>query len=247
MFAFADPNASTGQIGFISTFDQTVSSLTLTAGSCYTCQPNPSGAPELGFNSVSFDPYTDVLVAYDPSTNPATPSFPGNAISLINPGTTTASGGYSAAYRIIAAIPTGQVGSGTYTPTGQTTPVTVNGPMIYDPKSKFVLVGNAGSNTLSYLNLDPSNQFKPIHIDTLQVIPAPGSQQILPGPSPVANRRSVAQPPPLVIQSTPTILACRKRCNSTRPPHCVFSVGASFLVGPDRPILLCGSTAVPMV
>ncbi len=174
MFAFADPNASTGQIGFISTFDQTVSSLTLTAGSCYTCQPNPSGAPELGFNSVSFDPYTDVLVAYDPSTNPATPSFPGNAISLINPGTTTASGGYSAAYRIIAAIPTGQVGSGTYTPTGQTTPVTVNGPMIYDPKSKFVLVGNAGSNTLSYLNLDPSNQFKPIHIDTLQVIPAPG-------------------------------------------------------------------------
>src|SRR5208282_3142608 len=149
--------------------------LSLTAGSCHTCTPTPSGAPELGFRSVSFDPFTDVLVAYDPSSNPVSPSFPGNAISLINPGTTTAGGGYSPAYRIIAAISTGQVGSGSYTPAGQTTPVTVNGPMIYDPKSKFVLVGNAGSNTLSYLNIDPSNQFKPIHIDTLQVTSSTGS------------------------------------------------------------------------
>jgi DNA-binding beta-propeller fold protein YncE len=175
MFAFADPNASVGQIGFISTFDQTVSSLSLTAGSCHTCTPTPSGAPELGFRSVSFDPFTDVLVAYDPSSNPVSPSFPGNAISLINPGTTTSGGGYSPAYRIIAAIPTGQLGTGSYTPAGQTTAVTVNGPMIYDPKSKFVLVGNAGSNTLSYLNLDPTNQFKPIHVDTLQVTSSTGS------------------------------------------------------------------------
>lgn len=174
MFAFADPNASVGQIGFISTLDQTVTSLTLTAGSCHTCTPNPSGAPEIGFRSVSFDPFTDLLVAYNPSTNSG-PSFPGNAISLINPGTTTAGGGYSAAYRIIAAISTGQVGSGSYTPAGQTTPVTVNGPMIYDPKSKFVLVGNAGSNTLSYLNIDPTSQFKPIHADTLQVTSSTGA------------------------------------------------------------------------
>lgn len=175
MFAFADPNASIGQIGFISTFDQTVSSITLTAGSCHTCTPNPSGAPELGFRWVSFDPFSDFLVAYDPSSNPAGPTFPGNAISLINPGTPTSGGGFSPAYRIIAAIPTGQVGTGSYTPAGQTTPVTVNGPMIYDPKSKFVLVGNAGSNTLSYLNLDPTNQFKPLHVDTLQVTSPTGS------------------------------------------------------------------------
>ena len=175
MFAFADPNASTGQIGFISTFDQTVSSLTLTAGSCYTCTPSPNGAPEIGFRWVSFDPFTDLLVAYDPSSNPAGPTFPGNAISLINPGTTTSAGGYSRAYRIIAAIPTGQVGTGSYTPAGQTTAVTVNGPMIYDPKSKFVLIGNAGSNTLSYLNLDPTNQFKPLHVDNLQVTSQQGA------------------------------------------------------------------------
>jgi len=172
MFAFADYNASFGQIGFISTLDQTVTSLTLTAGSCKTCTPSPSGAPEIGFRWVSFDPFTDVLVAYDPSANAVGPSFPGNAISLINPGTTTAGGGYSTPYRIIAALPTGQVGSGTYTPAGQSTAVTVNGPMIYDPRSKFVLVGNAGSNTLSYLNLDPSGQFKKLHVDSLQVTSA---------------------------------------------------------------------------
>ncbi len=187
MFAFADYNASAGQIGFISTLDQTVTSLTLTAGSCHTCAPSPGGAPEIGFRSVSFDPFTDVLVAYDPSENAVGPSFPGNAISLINPGTTTAGGGYSAAYRIIAAIPTGQVGSGAYTPAGQTTPVTVNGPMIYDPKSKFVLVGNAGSNTLSYLNLDPGGQFKKLHVDSLQVTSAsaavPSGQPTLGSPA----------------------------------------------------------------
>jgi len=187
MFAFADYNANFGQIGFISTSDQTVTSLTMTAGSCKTCTPNPSGAPEIGFRWVSFDPFTDVLVAYDPSTNAAGPSFPGNAISLINPGTTTAGGGYSAPYRIIAAIPTGQVGSGTYTPAGQSTALTVNGPMIYDPKSKFVLVGNAGSNTLSYLSLDPSGQFKKLHVDSLQVMSAsaavPSAQPTLGSPA----------------------------------------------------------------
>ena len=46
------------QIGFIGTLDQTVSSLTLTAGSCLGCTPNPSGAPEINFRSVAFDPYT---------------------------------------------------------------------------------------------------------------------------------------------------------------------------------------------
>ncbi len=84
-FAFADYNASSQQIGFIGTLDQTVTSLTLTAGSCLGCMPTPSGAPEINFRSVAFDPYTNVLMAYDPTENSG-PSFPGNAISLINPG-----------------------------------------------------------------------------------------------------------------------------------------------------------------
>jgi DNA-binding beta-propeller fold protein YncE len=171
--AFADPNASIAQITFIATEDQAVTgSLTLTAGSCHNgCTPSPAGAPELGFRSVSFDPFTNVLVAFDPSENSG-PSFPGNAISLINPGSAALTGAGSTPYRIIAAIPTGQVGTGSYTPAGQTTAVTVNGPMIYDPKSTFVLAANAGSNTVSYLSLDPGSSFKKVHVQTLQVTSA---------------------------------------------------------------------------
>jgi DNA-binding beta-propeller fold protein YncE len=167
--AFADPNASAAQITFIGTQDEAVTaSLTLTAGSCNGCTPTLAGAPELGFRSISFDPFTNVLVAYDPSVNSG-PTYPGNAISLINPGSAALTGTGTSPYRIIAAISTGQVGTGSYTPAGQTTAVTVNGPMIYDPKSRFVLAANAGSNTVSYMNLDSSNLFKKVYVQTLQV------------------------------------------------------------------------------
>lgn len=167
---FADYNASSQQIGFIQTLDQTVTSLSLSAGSCLGCLPVPSGAPEISFRSVAWDPYTNVLVAYDPTENVG-PSFPGNAISLINPGGAT-NGSTQSAYRIVAAISTGQVGQGAYTPTGAAAPVPVYGPMIYDPKSKFVLVANAGSNTLSYLSLDPASQFKSLEVQKMQVASA---------------------------------------------------------------------------
>jgi DNA-binding beta-propeller fold protein YncE len=191
-FAFADPNASTltPQIGFIHSLDQSVTSLTLTLNSCnnitYPCNPNPSGAPETGIRSVAWDPYTNVLVAYDPSE-----TF--NLISLINPGGNTSSG-LQGPYRIMQAIATGQVGTGTFTPAGASSPVTVYGPMGYDPKTNLVLVANAGSNTLSYLDIDPTTTFKPVSIRDLQVTSGgvPSSQPPLatapnaPNPLPVA-------------------------------------------------------------
>ena len=163
-FAFADPSASTSspQIGFISSLDQTVSSLYLTRGSCNTCTPIPSGAPEVGVRSVAWDPFADVLVAYNPANNY-------NEISLINPGGIAATGAAAAPYRIIEAITTGQTGTGSFTPAGTSTPVTVYGPMGYDPKTNLVLVANAGSNTLSYLDIDPSSTFKPISIQDVLV------------------------------------------------------------------------------
>ncbi|MGB7845619.1 MAG: hypothetical protein WBL63_08395 [Candidatus Acidiferrum sp.] len=164
MFAFADPNASTSapQIGFIRALDQTVSSLLLTRGSCNGCTPNPPGAPEVGLRSVAWDPFTNVLIAYNPQSNY-------DEISLINPGGPTANG-IQGAYRIIAAIPTGQTGTGTFTSSAQgATPVTVSGPMGYDPKTNLVLVANAGSNTLTYMDLDPQSTFKKVHIRDLQV------------------------------------------------------------------------------
>ena len=167
-FGYADFNQTSAQIGFISTLDQTLTSLSLTAGSCNGCTPSPAGAPEHGFRSVAFDPFTNVMIAFNPSDNSQT-NFAGNEISLINPGGIAANGFTNFPYRIIAAIETGQTGTGSYTPAGQTTPVTVFGPMVYDPKTKFVLVANAGSNSLSFMNLDTdtTNPFQKTHILSL--------------------------------------------------------------------------------
>jgi hypothetical protein len=165
-FGYADFNQTSAQIGFISTLDQTLTSLTLTAGSCNTCTPTPAGAPERGFRSVAFDPFTNVMVAYNPSDNSGT-NFAGNEISLINPGGPAPNGSTNFPDRIIAAINTNQTGTGSYTPAGQTAAVQVFGPMVYDPKTKFVLVANAGSNTLTYMNLDPGGSFQKTHIQTL--------------------------------------------------------------------------------
>jgi DNA-binding beta-propeller fold protein YncE len=172
--AYADFNNSSAQIGFISTLDQSLTTLSLTAGSCgpdangVSCSPSPAGAPEIGFRSVSFDPFTNVLIAYNPSSNTDTNSA-GNEISLINPGGPAPGGTTNFPFRIIAGIDTGQIGQGSYTPTGASAPVTVYGPMIYDPKSKFVLVANAGSNSLTYMSLDPSHSFQPVHIQDLRL------------------------------------------------------------------------------
>ena len=193
-FAFADPNANASsgsslapQIGFIRTLDQSVTSLALSLNSCsntaYPCNPVPPNAPEPGIRYVAWDPYVNVLIAYDPAE-----TF--NLISLIDPGGPTANG-TSAATRIMQAINTGQ--SGCYTPSGGAQ-CTIYGPMGYDPRTNLVLVANAGSNTLTYLDLDPSSSFKKINIRDVQVTSGgvPDSQPPLssapnaPSPLPVA-------------------------------------------------------------
>ena len=197
-FAFADPNAdsvgslssSAPQLGFIRSLDQTVSSLTLTLNSCtntaFPCKPNPAGAPETGIRYVAWDPYTNVLIAYDPAENY-------NLISLVNPGGLSSTTD-SIPSRIMQAIATGQTGTGTLTPSGASSPVTVYGPMGYDPRTNLVLVANAGSNTLTYLDLDPTSSFKKVSIRDVQVTSGgvPNSQPPLasapnaPNPLPVA-------------------------------------------------------------
>ncbi len=173
-FGFADFNLTSGQIGFISTLDQTLSSVTLTQGSCGlqnvapVCNPIPAGALENGFRSVAFDPFTNVFIAYAPTANPD-PNENGNKISLINPGGANLNGSTNSPYRIIAATPVGQIGQGSYTPAGQSAPVPVYGPMAYDPRTKFVIVANAGSNSLSYMSLDPGNNFQQAHIQDLKL------------------------------------------------------------------------------
>ena len=239
--AFADPNASLAQITFIATEDQAVTgSLTLTAGSCNGCTPIPAGAPELGFRSISFDPFTNVLVAFDPSVNEG-PSFPGNAISLINPGSAALTGVGTLPYRIIAAIPTGQVGTGSYTPAGQTTAVTVNGPMIYDPKSRFVLTANAGSNTVSYLNLDPSNLFKKVFVQTLQVTSASAA---VPNTQPALGSAHITSCDP-----TSAINSCMPQAVQLGQTATLQLFGEGFLSGGGTPVVRLdgSSTGVTIV
>jgi len=168
-FAYADFASYSAQIGFISTLDQSLTSLSLSAGSCNGCTPTPSGGPENGFRSVAFDPFTNVLIAFNPGKNGPAQNSPDNSISLINPGGPAPLGSANSAYRIVASIPTNQIGQGSYTPSGAATATIVYGPMTYDPRTKFVLIANAGSNSLTYMSLDPTNSFQAVHIQDLQL------------------------------------------------------------------------------
>lgn len=159
--AFADPNASgtTGgvspQIYLLNSMDQTVSSITLRRGSY---EGNPTTAPESGIRYVSWDPFTNVLIALNPEVN---------EISLIDPvGTTN-----TAPNRIVPPIPTDQIAKGQYTPSGTTSPVTVFGALAYDPLKHLVFVANAGSNSLSVLDVDPPpSTFTPVQIIAVNIL-----------------------------------------------------------------------------
>lgn len=233
-FAFADPNASrNSQIGFIHTLDQTVTSLSLTKGSCNGCTPNPAGVPEPGVRFVSWDPYTNVLVAYNPQDN-----F--NEISLINPGGPT-SNGTVGSYRIIQGIQTGQTGTGSYTPSGSTTPVTVYGPMAYDPKTNLVLVANAGSNTLTYLDVDPGSTFKKVAIQDIQLQLVPNSGGVPSSQPPLA---SVQNPPPVATcdPTNPTNIyaACLPHGVTVGQPALLRVLGQGFTSGGSPTVRLDG-------
>jgi len=176
--AYADYHTSSSQVGFVNTLDQTISSLSLINGNYFGCTTCAGSAPELNYRSVAFDPFTNLLIAYNPGQNVG-PTILQNQISLINPGGPGPGNTSSAAYRVIAPISTGMpistnndIGQGSYTPSGSTNPVTVYGPMAYDPKSKFVLVASAGSNTLSYMNLFPDRatyNFQLGHVQSIQL------------------------------------------------------------------------------
>ena len=240
-FAYADYRATSAQIGFISTLDQSLTTLTLTAGSCSSggCNPTPAGGPEFGFRSVAFDPFTDLLIAFDPNENAGT-EIVGNEISLINPGGPAPSGSTNFPTRIIAAINTGQVGTGSYTPSGATTPVSVFGPMTYDPKTKFVLVANAGSNTLTYMNLDPGNSFQKAHIQDLQLMDATPSYGV-----PISQPPLGSLLPATTCSLTDPTKPCMPLAVRVGQPANLRILGQGFLSGSATPIVrLDGQTSI---
>lgn len=239
MFAFADPSASTSapQVGFISALDQTVSSLYLSVGSCNGCTPNPSGAPEVGVRYVAWDPYMDLVIAYNPMNIY-------DEISLIDPGGTTATGDRVPS-RIIQAIQLNSAatgGQGSYTPTGSSTPVAVYGPMAYDPRTNLVLVANSGANTLSYLDIDPESSFKKIHIRDVLVT----SGGVANSQPPLATAPNAPSPLPVAVCDPTSPLnvyaSCFPQAVTVGQAATLRIQGQGFLSGGAPTVTLDGSS-----
>jgi DNA-binding beta-propeller fold protein YncE len=143
----ADPNVTFSQINFIDPQSQTVSSMSLFSEA--TGQIG-SGAPELGAETVAFQPFSNTAVSFNPKTN---------EVSLLDP----------SLLQRPAIVTTGQSGlttvcaancSGT-TPTN----VTIPGAIAVDSANNLVLTLNSGSGNITGFKL---GTLKSVHIESVQ-------------------------------------------------------------------------------
>jgi DNA-binding beta-propeller fold protein YncE len=150
----ADPNASSSQISFIDSLDQTVSSFTLYSE--ITGVPSTGLAPESGVADVSFQPFTNTAVSFNPALN---------EVSMIDP----------VLLQRDAIVHTGQNGLKTisFTSSGATISLKLSGALQVDPSTNTVLVANSGSDNLSYFKL--STSFKAVNIEQVITPPIPGA------------------------------------------------------------------------
>jgi DNA-binding beta-propeller fold protein YncE len=146
----ANPNASFGQISFISTLDEAVTSLTLFVGSFLS---TAGAAPEIGTTWVAVQPFTNVAVSFNPQRN---------EVSFIDP---------QQPQRLAAAFPTGQTAIGSYTPAGGSAAISVTGGVAVDPVTNLALVVNSGSNSLEAISIGNNATIKKVHISEV-VVPA---------------------------------------------------------------------------
>jgi DNA-binding beta-propeller fold protein YncE len=158
----ADPNASSSQISFIDSLDQTVSSFTLFSET--TGVPTTGLAPESGGADVSFQPFTNTAVSFNPALN---------EVSMIDP----------VLLQRDAIVKTGQNGVTTnglktisFTSSGVAVSLKLSGALQVDPSTNTALVANSGSDNLSVLQL--STTFKTVNIE--QVITPPVAGALLP-------------------------------------------------------------------
>jgi len=158
----ADPNADSGQIGFIDSLDQTVSSLTLYLNT--TGVPSTGLAPESGVADVAFQPFTNTAVAFNPQLN---------EVSMLDP----------VLLQRDAIVKTGQNGLTTnglktisFTSSGVAISLKLSGALLVDASTNTALVANSGSDNLSVLQL--STTFKTVNIE--QVITPPVAGALLP-------------------------------------------------------------------
>jgi YVTN family beta-propeller protein len=147
----ADPNATSGQVNFISTLDQGVSSMTLTEGSLGI---TAGTGPEIRDTNVAFQPFTNTAVLFNPQLN---------QVSLIDPvrlqrlqiiPTAPAAGPATNGIGIVN-VPGG---------TG-TVPLSIFGALGVDAATNTALVVNSGSNNVSVVTL--GTNIKPVHIESV--------------------------------------------------------------------------------
>ena len=150
----ADPNATSSQITFINSLDQSFNFISLFSEA--TGIVGPGIPPESGVADVAFQPFTNTAVAFNPTLN---------EVSLLDP----------VLLQRLAIVHT--LGTGlkmlTVTSGGASVPLKLSGALAVDPSSNFVLVANSGSDNLSFFHL--SQFIKPVHIEQVITPAIPGA------------------------------------------------------------------------
>lgn len=150
----ADPNANVAQISFIDSLDQTVSSFTLYSETIGV--PTTGVAPESGVADVSFQPFTNTAVAFNPQLN---------EVSMLDP----------VLLQRDAIVKTAQNGlkTITFTNSGVSITLKLSGALQVDPATNTALVVNSGSDNLTFFTL--STSFKPVNIEQVLTPAIPGA------------------------------------------------------------------------
>jgi DNA-binding beta-propeller fold protein YncE len=150
----ADPNASASQISFINSLDQSFSFISLFSE---TTGVPPSGVPtESGVAAVSYQPFTNTAVAFNPTLN---------EVSLLDPVLLQRDA-------IVHTLGTG-VKTITFSSGGASISLKLSGAIQVDPNSNSALVANAGSDNLSFFHL--SQFIKSVQIEQVVTPPIPGA------------------------------------------------------------------------
>jgi DNA-binding beta-propeller fold protein YncE len=144
----ADPNATSSQVDFINTLDETISSVQLTEGNVGTTAGTGS---EIRDTNVAFQPYSNTGVLFNPQLN---------QVSMIDPVRLQR-------YQIVS---TGQNGEGSVNVPGATsstpTSLPLFGALAVDSTHNVALAVNSGSNNITVVNL---GAIKAVHIEQVML------------------------------------------------------------------------------
>ncbi len=151
----ADPNATSSQVDFINTLDQSVSAVQLSQGSIGT---TAGTGPEIRDANVAFQPFSNTGVLFNPQFN---------EFSLIDP----------ARLQRLQIVATGGTGTGSVTVPSATASLTLFGALAVDATNNVALAVNSGSNDISVLNLGP---IKAVHIEQVMLTAGGVPNAILP-------------------------------------------------------------------